>query len=125
MRYLSFEDMCEQKGIEPDSLLPDVSRVPTLHRAALIATTKLFLLANELNEGWKPDWNDDDEYKYYPWFDLEYHKKDNPTGFQFDSADCRCTAAGVGSRLCFRSRSDAEYAGKTYINLYRTMMLLE
>lgn len=125
MHYLSFEDMCQKKGLDPVSLLPDVSKCPAKHQAAIVATTKLFLLADEVNEDWVPDWDNDDQYKWYPWFDLEKHKKNNPTGFQFFVAFYFYSTSYVGSRLCFRSREDAKFAGETYLDLYRTMMVIE
>jgi hypothetical protein len=36
-----------------------------------VAYKKIKIIANALNEGWKPDWKNSDEYKYYPWFDFE------------------------------------------------------
>jgi hypothetical protein len=30
----------------------------------------LKLLAKALNQGWTPDWNNHNEYKYYPWFEM-------------------------------------------------------
>jgi hypothetical protein len=119
----TFEDACKVLNLDPVKVLPDVSAFPPTHQAALTAAGKLFIIADALNEGWKPDWNDDDEYKYYPWFDLE-KDKNNPSGFRLFGVFCNCTDSSVGSRLCFKSRDIAEYAGTQFVDLYRDLMVI-
>jgi hypothetical protein len=120
----TFEDACKKLNLNPEKVLPDVSAFPHPHQAALTAAGKLFIIADALNEGWKPDWNNDDEYKYYPWFDLEHNKKHNPSGFRLGNVIYGCTRSAVGSRLCFRSRELANYAGTQFIDLYRDLMVV-
>jgi hypothetical protein len=84
----SFEDACRVRGIDLETCLPDVKSSPAHHQQALIATAKMYIIAEALNqdpetkECWRPDWNNWDQYKYIPWFDLEVDK-DNPSGFRF------------------------------------------
>jgi hypothetical protein len=74
----------------------------------------LKLLAKALNQGWTPDWNNHNEYKYYPWFEMG-----GSPGFRFlDSADWG-SCSGVGSRLCFISEEVADYIAQQFIDLYR------
>lgn len=80
-----------------------------------IAYQKLKLIAQALNEGWKPDLGNDNEPKYYPWFNFK-------GGFSYYGAYCSCTGSHVGSRLCFKSRELAEYAGKQFISIYKDFM---
>jgi hypothetical protein len=126
MEIKSFEEACAARGYDPAAILPDMSAMPVRHQAALQATAKLYIIAEALNEGWEPDWDDDGQYKYYPWFDLEVHKKNNPTGFRFYGSryDYSGTYSTGGSRLCFRTRELSDYAGKTFVELYRNMMVL-
>lgn len=78
------------------------------------------LLASALNEGWKPDWDDSNEDKYYFWFEMG-----GSSGFRFiDYVDWR-SCSSVGSRLCFKSRELCEYAGKQFTELYKKFMLIE
>lgn len=112
----TFEDACKVRGIDPNNL-PDFSMIPEQHRQALTDHYKLVIIAEALNEGWKPDWNNDDEYKYYPWFDME-------NGCVFDGYGCYFTDSFVGSRLCYRSREIAEYAGKQFEDLYKSYFQL-
>lgn len=79
----------------------------------------LMLFCRALNEGWWPDWKNTDEYKWYPYFDLSCS-----SGFGFSSS-CyaywlACTTCG--SRLCFKSKALAEYAGKTITPTYKKFM---
>lgn len=119
----TFEDACKALNLDPEKVLPDVSAFPPPHQAALIAAGKLFIVADALNEGWKPDWNND-EYKYYPWFDLEKDEEDNPSGFRLDSVYYYYSGSDVSSRLCFKSRDIAEYAGTQFVDLYRDLMVI-
>ena len=65
------------------------------------------------NKGWKPDWDNSNEYKYYPYFDMR-------SGFGF--SDTRYvywrTSTIVGSRLCFLSAELAESTAKEFISIY-------
>ena len=76
----TFEGACKALGIE--NTLPDVSAMPEKHQKALIAHYKLVIIVEALNEGWIPDWNNWDEYKYYPWFSVDANEK-NGSGFGF------------------------------------------
>lgn len=121
----TFEDACTALGIDA-SKLPDVSMLPSEHQDAITAHYKLVIIAQALNEGWKPNWNDSNEYKYYPWFNVKA-SKNNPSGsgFSYDDYGRWNTGTLVGSRLCFKSSELAEYAGKTFKKLYEQYFLLK
>jgi hypothetical protein len=120
----SFADACKALKLKT-TCLPDVSAFPKEHQQALLAHAQLVIIAQALNDGWKPDWNNTDQWKYYPWFEIEA-SKDKPSGFGFSSSDCVCwgSTSAVGSRLCFKSRSLAIYAGKQFADLYKQYFLL-
>ena len=84
------------------------------------AYKKLIIITRALNEGWTPDWKNQREYKYYPWFDLS-----SGSGLSFDGFGLRHSNSFVGSRLCFKSRELAEYAGKQFKKLYEQYFLLK
>jgi hypothetical protein len=110
-RVKTFEDACEVLGVRfhaSNTDDPDDEAYKKL---------KIIILA--LNEGWKPNWNNGNEYKYYPWF---YMDKSN--GFSLLSVTGACTGSSVGSRLCFKSRELAEYAAKQFIELYKQFFTL-
>ncbi len=114
----SFEDAC--KALNISSVLPDVSMLPQEEQKAITAHYQLVIIAKALNGDWKPNWNNYDEYKYYPWFDMEtYNDGRENDGFSFCDCGFSCAASHVGSRLCFSSSKIAKYAGQTFLPLYK------
>lgn len=108
-RVKTFEDACNELGItwkDIAGLSPDE-----------VAYQKIKIIAQAINEGWKPDWNNSSQYKYYPWFDMS-------GGFSCDYYDGWFASSAVGSRLCFRSADLAIYAGQQFTDLYKTMFVL-
>lgn len=77
-------------------------------------------ISRALNEGWHPDWSNSDEYKYVPWFNMG----SSASGFSYDDYDYWVTDSDAGSRLCFKSRELAEYAGKQFTDVYKKFMLI-
>jgi hypothetical protein len=75
------------------------------------------LLAKSLNEGWTPNW-DSSEYKYSPWFYLN----GGSSGFRCIDFGHWGSDSDVGSRLCFKSRELAIYAGNQFTDVYRQFM---
>lgn len=118
-RVKSFEDACQVLGISTN--VPEVKGLPRKHQKAIIANYKLIVIAEALNEGWKPNWQDSDEYKYYPWFDMS-----NPAGVGFSYANSAAsgTSAAIGSRLCLKNRELAIYFGQTFTDLFNDSLLL-
>jgi hypothetical protein len=114
----TFTDACKVLGLSAKSL-PDVSALTKEQAKSVIAHFKLVLIAEALNEGWKPNWKDSSEYKYYPWFEM-----DSPSGFRFDDVYYDFAYSTVGSRLCFKNEALAKYAGKQFIDLYKALMVL-
>lgn len=79
------------------------------------------LLAKTLNEGWLPNWDNPNEYKYYPWFYMD----GGSSGFRFDGFANWDSSSAVGSRLCFKSSALAEHAGKNFTEVYKQFMVIE
>ena len=118
----TFNDACKALKLKPT--LPNVSALPKKHQKALLAHYQLIIIAEALNEGWQPNWNNG-ESKYYPWFEIKANEK-NPSGFGFSTTHCVYwrTLADVGSRLCFKSNKLALYAGKQFEKLYKDYLLI-
>lgn len=111
----------------------------------ILAFAKLRVIAEALNEGWKPKF-DGDECRYYPWFYI-YTKKEYEELDEDEKKDCRVvgrsynsayagggvayasagyassySAAGFGSRLAFKTRELAEYCGKQFIDIWEKFL---
>jgi hypothetical protein len=70
----TFIQACKKLGLDA-SKLPDVSCLPDIHQKAIIAHYKLIIIAQALNDGWQPNWNDSNQGKYYPWFEIKADTK--------------------------------------------------
>ena len=84
-----------------------------------IARRKLEIIIEALNEGWKPNSSNHQEYKWYCYFigsssGLGYsHSLSSPT-----KAD-----ANVGVRLLLKSKELADYTGEQFKDIYEKMLL--
>lgn len=118
-RVKSFEDACQIMGISTN--VPDVKGLPRKHQKAIIANYKLGIIAEALNEGWKPNWQDSSEYKYYPWFDMT-----DLAGVDCSHTSTAATTAHshIGSRFCFSTRELAIFFGQQFTELHNESMLL-
>lgn len=110
----------------------------------LLAYTKLSIICEALNEGWHPQFSLD-EYRWYPYYklltndeidDMSEEEKSRVVGRAGGSAGAVgglvYSGAGVvssgsgtfsGSRLAFKSEELAEYAGKTFIDIYKDFVM--
>jgi len=105
----TFEDACGKESIDPQKL-PDVSMIPDEFRKSTIAAYKLQVIYKAINNGWKPDWNNRSQYKYYPWYWVL------SSGFGFDDSPYlyTYTHSSVGSRLCTDTSEKAMYIAKQF-----------
>lgn len=117
----TFEDACTALGLNPETVLPDFSLFPEKHQKAMTAHAKLIIIAEALNEGWKPDWKDYSERKYELWFDMD---SSAGSGFSYLGYDDWASTSYVGSRLCFKSRELARYAGEQFEKLYEDYFVI-
>ena len=152
-RIKTFEDACKELG-------NDHHFVRTYNEYArnmseenkndvdVIAYLKLRIIVAALNEGWTPKFTDD-EYRWYPCFNLWTGKelsmigkarwKDDKhiistDGYLGDYAasicsgssyTCQGTAAYISSRLCLKNKELASYCGKQFISLWTDFYLVK
>ena len=129
-RVKSYADACDVLGVPQ---LDEKAMLSAGFRPDEIARRKLETITAALNEGWKPDWNNTDEYKYYPWFYIEPGKGKDPDGnpdgataglsYAHTHNAASHTATNIGSRLCFHDRRTAFYAGNTFTDLYAAILV--
>lgn len=144
-RIKTFEDAVNAIG-EDHPLVAQYKTINSAFKEAdnnlhLFAYTRLAIIAEALNEGWRPEYTED-EYRYYPWFGLytqeEYDDMDDEdkeccrfVGRSSSSAHadgglvCANASYGsayshavIGSRLAFKSRELAIYCGKQFIEIW-------
>ncbi len=119
-RVKTYADACSVLGIEP---INEEVFTKLGFTKDEIAYRKLKTVVEALNEGWRPDWSDRSDYKYWNWFVY------NPSyaGFGGANADTApsYTATAFGSRLCFKTRELAAYAGRQFEDLYNDFFLIK
>lgn len=115
-RIKTYEDACRELDIP---LMPERCKGMTEDETAYYS---LKVITKALNEGWEPDWTNQEQRKWYPWFEVT---GTNPAGLSCSITyyAVSTTYANVGSRLCFKTEALAKYAGTQFIKLYEKYLL--
>lgn len=119
-RVKTYADACAVLGIEP---INEEVFTKLGFTKDEIAYRKLKTVIEALNEGWQPDWSDRSEYKYWNWF--VYRTSSAGFGCANTVSAPTVTNANVGSRLCFKTRELAAYAGRQFEDLYNDFFLIK
>lgn len=150
-RIKTFEDACRELGNDHLMVLAYQNtnlRDPEVieENRDIIAYMKLRIITAALNEGWQPQFTQD-EWRWYPWFCLwtdkelseksdEWKRKHALKGIddyqgeyvRFASAPSdyatSTTVALIGSRLCYQSEALAEYSGRQFADLWADFYLI-
>lgn len=135
-RIKTFEDACNEVGIDADKWLEE-------HKdddVNLLAFLKIRIIVEALNEGWKPKF-DGEEYRYAPYFyyytkeEVDNMDEDKKSRLLFvgcyahDGSLCglsasasdsafSCSAAHLGARLALKSRDLAIYCGNQFYEIW-------
>lgn len=120
----SFESAAQHLGIDPTKL-PDVSMLPEASQKAVVAFYKISIISQASWDGITIDWYNWHQGKYYPWFDMSVEKVGSSSGFSFLGYNYDSSGSYVGSRLVYPSSEVAKYVGKTHIELYRDLMVID
>lgn len=122
-RVKTYEDACKVLGVEP---INEQNAKAQGFRSDEIARRKLETIAAALNEGWKPDWNNTDQYKYYPYFYIQENAKGKGSAglsCAFTDSAAAYSYASFGSRLCFYASRLARYASNQFTDLYEQILI--
>ena len=146
-RIKTFEDACNELGEE--NVLVQAYRTAEFNTSGnqsdvsdVVAYLKLRVIAEALNEGWKPQFTHD-ETRYYPWFyfctqeeidkmDEEKKKKlwlfggDSDSGSacglacagSYNAWSNSYSASGISARLAVKSEELANYFGQQFIDIW-------
>jgi hypothetical protein len=120
-RVTSFEDACHE--LRMTTTLPSVDSFPERYRDIIIKYYKLMIITDALNEGWKKDWANTNEYIYYPWWYVETFGSAAGLAFAYSSSAASSASTHVGSRLGFKSAKLARYAGTQFRSLYEDFII--
>lgn len=113
-KITSYEDACKVLNIQP--INEEVfNAFPKEDQRSMLAYHKLTVITRALNNGWKPNWGDQNEWKYYPLF----RYVNAGLSCALTHAAASITSASFGSRLCFPTSTLAKYAAEHFADLYR------
>lgn len=107
----SFDDILKISGKTLEDIL--IYKSPkTTREIRLNAFSKIELIKEVVNQGWIEDWNNNNEYKYYPWFNFA------SGGFRFDASGSDCS--DFCSALAFyKTKKISDFVGKTFLKEYK------
>lgn len=143
-RIKTFEDACREIGIDAEAWNRD--KISLGLEPDVLAFLKLRIIVKALNEGWEPQFTED-ECRYYPWFILytreEYNKLDEEEksrvvywsyssyasalgGVSYASAasGSSVTDAFIGVRLAFKTSELAAYCGRQFLDIWADFVFL-
>ena len=142
-RIKTFEDACREIGIDAEAWNRD--KISLGLEPDVLAFLKLRIIVKALNEGWEPQFTED-ECRYYPWFipytREEYNKLDEEEksrvvyrsfnyagalgGVSYASAvyGSSYTNASIGVRLAFKTSELAAYCGRQFLDIWADFVFL-
>ena len=151
-RIKTFEDACRELGEDHPFVLAYQNtnlRAPEVaeENRDILAYMKLRIIAAALNEGWEPQFTED-EWRWYPWFTLytekelsdksdewkadrqlisidDYSKDFVDMSFAKSRLASLYSPSDISSRLCFKSEALATYCGKQFIELWLDFNLIK
>ena len=142
-RVKTFEDACKELGIDAEAIQQQWQDAG-ITMLDEVAYQKLRIITAALNEGWEPEFKED-EYRYYPYCILytkaEIEQKDDEWkdehnlqlwlggGSSYNGAACGLAAAGsidawsiafayISARLAHKTEELAIYSGKQFTELW-------
>lgn len=84
----------------------------TAREIRLNAICKIELIKEVVNQEWVENWNNSNEYKYYPWFRFD----SGGFGFYDSASYCSC----FYSELAFyKTKEISDFVGKTFLKEYK------
>lgn len=140
-RVKTFDDAVAILGNDNQAVIDYYAIADKTCTEDILAFAKLRVIAEAMNEGWKPKF-DGVECRYYPWFYIytkeEYEKLDedkkkecrvvgrsngnsNANGgliFAVENFASSYSFSNYGSRLAFKTRELAKYCGKQFIDIW-------
>lgn len=153
-RVTNFDEAVEElsrRASTGDELASDLlNDYENLHESAtpdLVAYIKLRIVVAALNDGWEPQFTQEEE-RWYVWhllwtadelsnksdewkrerhlMPVDDYRQEGWAGFAFSYSNLApsCTYTSLGSRLCFKDEPTARYAATTFIDLWADFGLI-
>ncbi len=121
-RVKFIDDAIKELGDDDPEVLDLVALQKSKVSEHILNNQMLVVIVKALNEGWVPDWTNDDQWKHYPYF---YMDDSSASGrFSFGASADQRSDSGVGSRLCFKSQELSDYAAKQFLAIYQKVFTI-
>jgi hypothetical protein len=116
MKSTNLEELCASRGYDLQQIEAAALQMPEPLQKYTRAAVLRPIVVEAINEGRVPDYNNSNELKWEPIFDL----RDGPSGvgLVFSGADCWGTDTHVGARLVLFSDEDATFFGENFTDLH-------
>lgn len=111
-RIKTWKDILDELEEREEDVLP-YNSPKNKQQISQNALAKIQKIAEVLNEGWEANWNNSNEYKYYPYFN------NFSGGGGFWGSGCGVVFSSPGFKQHYKSRELSDYAGKQFLNIYR------
>ena len=110
----TYDDAVEARPVDDDDIIYETDS------PHIVAYKKICHIIKTINNGWTPDWSNNNQYKYNPYF------KVSPSGSGFSDSACGYdySFTCVGSRLLTDSSEKALYMANQFQDLYVQYLLI-
>src|SRR5690554_2140042 len=105
-RIKTIEDAIKELGDQDEEVIELRKMEKAGITSHILYYQQIVVFTKALNDGWKPNFNDWNEYKYFNWFEMG---SSSGSVFRIDAYGVRGTASDCGARLSFKSKELAEY----------------
>lgn len=121
-KLTTYAQICEVEGVDPISSLP-FPNASTDEERALNGMSQTWRIIRVFNKGVKPDFDNINQTKYFPWWYLRSEAAGGP-GFSYNVYYYVDSYSGVGARLVFLDFDAMKWATSQpeFIAIYKSWM---
>lgn len=110
-----YSDVCSLLGIT-ELTVNDFSMLPLKQAKKQLAYHQIQNIALLFNGNWEIDWNNNGQYKYYPYF-----TKSSGGGWGFYGSLGYFSSCCFGMVAFYKSKDISDFCGKTFIDIYSVL----
>ena len=109
----TYDDAVKACPVDDDDIIYETDR------PHIVAYKKICHIVKTINNGWTPDWSNNNQYKYNPYFKVS----PSGSGFSVSTFEYFSAFTHVGSRLLTDSSEKALYMANQFQDLYVQYLL--
>lgn len=113
---ISFDDCCKRQGTTEEEFNKRFLNIGL--DLDTIDFERLKIINAAINAGWKPNYKDDTQKKWFPVFTVSY----SGFGFSYSVYGYVRTFTPVGSRLCLQSEEQSNYSATQFPDVWKSFI---